>query len=178
MTDALTLRLSDVLYRTRGHDWDYAFLLQPEPIMGEGWYALHRLIFAHVEPGPEPLVLRGALGVGTGHPFFATTFTDRVRRDYQGRPIAHYVAWLGKAAEDAPGVSFGPGLVQALGAALDAVFDLAPAALTRGETRPLDALLRARFQAALPGAALAVPCEPATALRWLGTLPATASRSP
>ncbi len=172
MTESLTLRLSELLYRTRGHDWDYAFLLQPDPILGEGWYALHRRIFAHVEPGPEPLLLRGALGVGTGHPFFATTFTDAERRDYQGRPVAHYIAWLGRAAESAPGVSFGPGLVKQLGPALDATFTLSPAALTRGESKPLDALLRARFRAELPRPSLSVPCEPSRALRWLGTLPA------
>lgn len=172
MTDALTLSLADVLYRTRGHDWDYAFLLQPAPLLGEGWYALHRRIFAHVEPVPEPLVLRGALGVGTGHAFFATAFTDPERRDYQGRPVAHYIVWLGRAAEDAPGVSFGPGLVQALGPALDAIFELSPTTLTRGETRPLDTLLRELFCAALPASPLSVPSQPAKALRWLGTVPA------
>ncbi len=172
MTEALTLELRDILYRTRGHDWDYAFLLQPEPLLGEGWYALHRRIFAHVEPARRPLVLRGALGIGTGQPFFATAFTDAARRDGQGRPIAHYITWLGKAAEDAPGLSFGPGLVVGLGAALDAIFDLIPATLTRGQSKPLDTLLRGRFLEALPAQSLRVPCELADDVRWLGTLPA------
>ena len=103
-----------MLYRTRGHDWDYAFLLQPERLLGEGWYTLHRRIFANVEPNETPVFLRGELGIGTGRPFFATAFTDPARRDYQARPIAHYVTWFGKAAEEAPGWSFGPGLVGAL----------------------------------------------------------------
>ena len=170
MTETLTLRLSDVLYRTRGHDWDYAFLLQPEPLLGEGWYALHRRIFANVEPTETPVSLRGALAVGTGQPFFATAFTDAKRRDYQARPIAHYIAWLGKAAESAPGVSFGEGLVAALGEALDSVFDLAPEAVKRGETKALDALLRARFRAALRQGEVNVQCGPAGALRWLGNV--------
>ena len=72
MSEALSLRLGDVLYRTRGHDWDYAFLLQPEPLLSEGWYTLHRRIFANVEPSETPVLLRGQLAIGTGQPFFAT----------------------------------------------------------------------------------------------------------
>jgi hypothetical protein len=168
MTEALPIRLRDVLYRTRGRDWDYAFLLQPVPLIGEGWYALHRRIFANVEPEPAPLVLRGALAVGTGHPFIASAFTDAERVDSQGRPVAHYIVWLGSDAEAAPGVSFGPGLVQALRGALDAVFDLAPEALRSGE-KPLDTVLRQRFVAALPADSVAVACSVAP-LRWLGTV--------
>ena len=170
MAETLTLRLSDVLYRTRGHDWDYAFLLQPPPLLGEGWYALHRRIFANVEPTETPVLLRGALAVGLGQPFFATAFTDATRRDYPARPIAHYIAWLGKAAENAPGVSFGEGLVAALGGALDSVFGLDPEAVKRGETKALDALLRARFQAALNQTEVDVRCQPSRALRWLGNI--------
>lgn len=171
MADALELSLGDLLYRTRGRDWDYAFLLQPEPLLGEGWYALHRRIFSNVEPGPTPLLLRGALGVGTGHPFLATAFTDHQLRDSQDRPIAHYVTWLGRAAEAAPGASFGPPLIAALRPALDAVFDLSPEALTRGRVTALDALLRERFRAALPARReLALACSGGASLRWLGTL--------
>jgi len=170
MPETLQLRLSDVLYRTRGHDWDYAFLLQPDPLIGEGWYALHRRIFANVEPTETPVLLRGALGIGVGQPFFATAFTDAERRDYQARPVAHYIAWLGPDAENAVGASFGPGLVDQLAIALDSVFDLAPEAVTRGETKALDTLLRARFRAKLPQAAVSVSCERVAGLRWLGTL--------
>jgi len=170
MAEALRLQLTDVLYRTRGHDWDYAFLLQPEPLLGEGWYALHRRIFANVEPSETPVLLRGQLAIGTGQPFFATAFSDPARRDYQGRCVAHYLAWFGKGAEAAPGVSFGPGLVAALSGALDGVFGLAPEAVKRGETKPLDTLLRARFQAALQQTDVSVTTEPSRALRWLGTV--------
>lgn len=170
MTDLLTVRLRDVLYRTRGRDWDYGFMLQPAPLLREGWYTLHRRIFANVEPSPTPLLLRGALGIGTGQPFFATTFTDQQRRDSQARPIAHYLTWLGSDAENAPGNSYGPALVAALRGAIDAVFDLAPAELQQGETQPLDRLLRRRFQAALPAAELQLACAFGGPLRWLGTL--------
>jgi hypothetical protein len=171
MADRLRVSLRDILYRTRGRDWDYGFLLQPPPILGEGWYALHRRIFANVEPGPVPLLLRGSLGVGTGHPFFATSFADAALHDDQGRPVAHYLTWLGPGAEAAPGASFGPPLVQALSSALAEVFELNPASLRRGESKPLDTLLRERFQAALPQADVVI--EAATAgspIRWLGTL--------
>ncbi|RYZ08120.1 MAG: hypothetical protein EOO73_08635 [Myxococcales bacterium] len=167
---SLTVSLTDVLYRTRGQDWDYAFLLKPPPLLSEGWYALHRRIFSGVEPSEEPLLLRGELGVGVGHPFFATVFVDSVRRDSQGRPVAHYVAWLGKAAEAAPGLSFGPGLIAAIAPALAAVFSLTPEALPRAEGKPLDSLLRARFQAALPGRDVTVLAPPSGSVRWLGTI--------
>lgn len=170
MAEKLRLRLDEVLYRSRGRDFDYVFLLQPRPLIGEGWYALHRCIYRNVEPGPSPVLLRGELGVGTGQPFLATAFTDPVRRDHQARPIAHYLTWLGKAAESAPGCSFGPPLLEALGPALDSVFELAPAALARGETKPLDALLQRRFAAGLPGLELELRCERPSEIRWLGTL--------
>jgi|GEM_PF-5970141 len=170
MAETLTVRLGDVLYRTRGHDWDYAFLLQPDPLLGEGWYALHRRIFANVEPTDAPILLRGSLAIGVGQPFFATAFTDAARRDYQARPIAHYLVWLGKDAESAPGVSFGEGLVAALGDALDSVFDLEPEVVKRGETKALDTLLRARFRAALRQAEVDVSGPRSRALRWLGNV--------
>ena len=170
MAEQLRIRLGEVLYRTRGRDWDYGFLLQPAPLLGEGWYALHRRIFANLEPGLSPLLLRGALGIGTGHAFFATAFVDPQRRDYQDRPIAHYLTCLGAAAEAAPGLSFAPGLVEALRPALDSVFELSAEAMRRGETKPLDALVRERFQSALALSELTVPCAPDAPLRWLGTI--------
>lgn len=168
-TSSLQLRLRDVLYRTRGRDWDYAFLLQPVPLITEGWYALHRRIFANVEPEPTPVFLRGALGVGTGHPFFACAFTDPKRTDSQGRPVAHYIAWLGAEAEAAPGLAFGPGLVEALAAPLDSVFELSPDSLRSGE-KPLDTQLRQRFQATLSHDDVNISCAPAQNIRWLGTI--------
>lgn len=169
MSERLTLRLRDVLYRTRGRDWDYSFLLQPVPLISEGWYTLHRRIFANVEPDPQPVLLRGALGIGTGQPFFATAFTDATRVDSQARPVAHYIAWLGNDAEAAPGQSFGPGLVQALAGALDSIFELPPEALRSGE-KPLDTQLRQRFQAALTKDEVSVACAAPSAIRWLGTI--------
>jgi hypothetical protein len=170
MTETLSLSLSDVLYRTRGRDWDYGFVLQPKPLLREGWYALHRRIFANVEPTRSPLSLRGSLAIQLGQPFFATVFTDAERRDSQGRPVAHYVTWLGAAAESAPGRSFGEPFVAALKPALDAIFELAPEALQQGQDKPLDTLLRARFAAALSGTHVSLTCPDTSAIRWLGTL--------
>jgi hypothetical protein len=100
----------------------------------------------------------------------ATAFTDAVRRDYQARPIAHYLTWLGPAAEAAPGCSFGPALIEALAPAIDAVFELVPEALKRGESKPLDALLQRRFAAALATTELELGSEPVAQIRWLGTI--------
>jgi len=168
--EALRIRVADLLYRTRGRDWDYSFLLQPEPLVGEGWYAIHRRIFANVEPSSAPVGLRGSLGIGQGQPFFATAFTDAERQDHQGRSIAHYLVWLGRPADDAPGKSFGPALVEGFRPALEAVFDLAPEQLMKGETLALDSLLRRRFRAALTGVELTVVGPSAGLVRWLGTV--------
>lgn len=171
MTDeALGIRVRDLLYRTRGRDWDYAFLLQPAPLIGEGWYAIHRRIFANVEPSSAPVGLRGTLGIGQGHPFFATAFTDAERHDHQGRSIAHYLVWLGQSADDAPGKSFGPGLVESFRPALDAVFDLVPEQLMSGETLALDSVLRQRFGASLDRLELTITNASAAPVRWLGTV--------
>jgi hypothetical protein len=170
MVEQLRFRLSDLLYRTRGRDWDYGFLLQPAPLLGEGWYAIHRRIFANLEPRQSPVLLRGALGIGTGHPFLATAFVDAQRRDYQDRPVAHYLTWLGAPAEAAPGWSFGPGLVEALRPALDSVFELSAESILRGESKPLDTVVRERFQSTLALSELTVPCTQDAQIRWLGTL--------
>lgn len=170
MSSELRLAIGELLYRTRGRDWDYAFLLQPPPLVSEGWYGVHRRIFGGVEPSEAPVLLRGELGVGLGTPFFSTAFVDAARRDSQGRPIAHYVTWLGRAADEASGGSFGPGLIDALGPALDAVFSLSPESFRRPDGRPLDTLLRERFVAALPASPLLVPAPRDAALRWLGTI--------
>jgi len=169
MAEALTLRTSELLYRTRGRDWDYCFLLQPPPLVSEGWYGLHRRIYAGVEPNQVPLVLRGALAVGLGEPFVATAFVDDTRRDDQGRPIAHYVTWLGRSAENAPGLSFGPPLIRALHAAVDEVFDISGRALSSGDQVPLDALLRQRFERALPERELTLQADDAPVV-WRGTI--------
>lgn len=170
MADTLRLRLCDVLYRTRGRDWDYGFLLQPAPLLAEGWYTLHRRIFASVEPGPTTLLLRGELGIGTGKPFFATTFTDAERRDSQGRPVAHYITWLGPDAESAPGLDFGRPFVAALRTPLEVIFELSPQVLQLNETKPLDTLVRNRFATALAAPTVQLCCPRGTPIRWLGTL--------
>lgn len=170
MLDALDIRLADVLYRTRGSDWDYAFVLHPEPLLREGWYRLYRRMFAGVEPGTDPVLLRGSLGVGLGRAFFATAFADAERRDDQGRSIAHYFAWLGPAAERAPDLSFGPALAAALSPALDAIWKLAPGLTRSSDAQPLDRALRAKFAAALPTAVVHVSALKSAPVRWLNTI--------
>jgi hypothetical protein len=174
MSDAkssLSIAAGDLLFRTRGRSWDYAFVLQPEPLLGEGWYALHRRIFKNVEPESRPLLLRGTLGIGVGHPFLATAFTDAARADAQGRPVAHYFTWLGSDTAGAPDIHFGSALVRALAPALDAVFELEPEAL-RCEHQPLDAVLRQRFREALPRSHFSFEGSgKALAARWLGVVP-------
>ncbi len=166
----LHLKVKDLLYRTRGRDWDYAFLLQPAPLLSEGWYTIHRRIFANVEPTPEPLLLRGTLAIGQGHPFFASAFTDQERRDHQGRPVAHYLVWFARAGDPSPDGDFGAPLLTALSAALAAVFELVPQQLLRGQTAALDSLLRDRFAQALGSSELTLALRDRSEARWLGTV--------
>jgi hypothetical protein len=148
----LRIPLTRVLYRTRGRHFDYTFLMQPDPLIGEGWYAIHRSIFARVEPALSPWRARGVLPVSIGYDYLATAFADAQRRDSQGRPIAHYLVWLDDRAAVAAGdPNFGPALIDDLAPAIEAVFDLDPRDLEAHTARPLDVQLRQRFRDALGG---------------------------
>ncbi len=92
------LKLEHLLWRTRGRHWDYLFLVEPHARYGQGWYSLHKEVFADSEPRPEGerYVLGELLDEQSRQRmvFVGTVFLDDHRRDAFGRPIAHYMVWL------------------------------------------------------------------------------------
>jgi hypothetical protein len=93
-----TLKLSAVLWRTRGFDWDYGFLLEPAAPASFGWYRVQQAIFDGCQPTAETKYLIGALfdGSKAKKSFVAAAFLDPSREDEYGRQIAHYVVWFRK----------------------------------------------------------------------------------
>lgn len=99
-----SIDLECVLWRTRGFTWDYDFVLEPSAPHSDGWYWMHRAVFAGVEPAETTRYCVGDLGEDTGEitPFVAAALLDPVRRDEHGRPIAHYIVWfhVGRTADE------------------------------------------------------------------------------
>jgi len=86
--------LNQLLWRTRGLNWDYSFLLRPtKPIVT--WYGFIEKVFASQTPTTTPKYVARFLDDGVHRHFFhATLFVDPARQDAAGRPIAHYLAWF------------------------------------------------------------------------------------
>lgn len=92
----MRIDLDSILWRTRGREWDYSFVLRPTHPHIETWYDFHTDVFAWTTPGTAPSVTGGFLSLGDGDevPFIATSFQDSMLRDAVGRPIAHYLIWF------------------------------------------------------------------------------------
>jgi hypothetical protein len=99
------LSLEHFLWRTRGRNWDYLFLVEPHSRYSHDWYPLHKQIFADSEPRLVERYVVGELSDQQSQPplvFVATVFLDDRRKDAHGRPVAHYMVWLrpGEALRD------------------------------------------------------------------------------
>lgn len=87
--------LGSILWRTRGREWDYGFVLKPDHPFLEDCYGFHVEAFAGRSPEHERVIIGGTLlSDGQRHPFLATAFNDSSRRDAAGRPVAHYIIWF------------------------------------------------------------------------------------
>jgi hypothetical protein len=95
--------LDRILWRTRGHSWDYCFVLCPRQPVIDTWYDFHVEVFSGTTAGVHPVVSGGVLQLAHGGeiPFFATAFQDSALRDEAGRPIAHYLVWFPSLDEGA-----------------------------------------------------------------------------
>lgn len=127
-----------LLWRTRGRDWDYLFLLRPEEPALPGW--LHA--FEHIFPDDQAprtgvYYAKGELwGPSANGPsaFIAAALTDPTRSDFAGRPLQHFFVYMLRNEADAALFTegWGASLLEALGPGLDAIF-----AEQRGEDDPL-----------------------------------------
>lgn len=117
----MRIDLDSVLWRTRGREWDYSFVLRPAHPHIETWYDFHADVFAGTTPGTAPSVTGGFLRLGDGDevPFIATSFQDATLRDAAGRPIAHYLIWFpntpGRPTEYEVTADWGAQVVRAFG---------------------------------------------------------------
>lgn len=131
-SDETTISRDRVLWRTRGRHWDYRFLLRPGLAGVHNWYDVHQQVFDGLIPDADGQHRAGPVsGTAEVSTYVAVAFTDARRRDQAGRPVCHYLAWFrsGQPSDMAPvevPEQWGSQLVEAFGAALDAVFDLAP----------------------------------------------------
>lgn len=124
--------LGSVLWRTRGKEWDYRFVLTPDRPFLEDCYGFHVEAFAGRSPESERVIIGGTLlSEGYQHPFLATAFNDSSRRDAAGRPVAHYMIWFPDShASDAsiklPSLDWGTQVLEAMEADWTSAFDTGP----------------------------------------------------
>lgn len=93
MTNAPLLPLSNLLWRSRGHAWDYSFLHLPDINVEGGWYE----VVAGVSRA-HPWQDGGAGSVfriePDGHVLALASCEDPAARDRHGRPIRHVFGWV------------------------------------------------------------------------------------
>ncbi len=113
-TTRLEVKLSQVLWRTRGRTWDYAFVLRPSKPQREQWYDAYRSIFSGLTPAAPGELTRTRHGVFGRSAYVATTFCDPQACDEAGRPIAHSVAWFPGYLPEALPADWGQQIVDAI----------------------------------------------------------------
>jgi hypothetical protein len=129
--ESLKLHLGTVLWRTRGLQWDYLFVLRPPRPLVDSWYDVHVKVFEKISPASAPVNFGGVLVDGSEkYPFVATAFQDAVRKDAWGRPVANYLIWFPNLdLNEVPGLNvplaWGEQVVSSLGEARDKTFDFA-----------------------------------------------------
>lgn len=122
------VRHTEVLWRTRGRVWDYAFILKPSFRTEVNWYRFNTEAFADLNPTREEQYRAGYLD-GEEWCWVSAAFLDEHRKDGSGRPVAHYIVWFypvirrGKTKFSVP-ARWARQFVSALGPVLDAGFDL------------------------------------------------------
>ncbi len=112
-----------VLWRTRGKDWGYCFLLVPEELRPSGAFEIWNQVFAAERPTVTEHYVFGR--AARSLQYVGVTFEDTERRDRFGRPICHYVMWFfsdtdPKLALETLPVDWGHAFVDAMGGAPDA----------------------------------------------------------
>ena len=99
----LTLKLQNLLWRTRGLHWDYEFVMRPTEPAWTHWYDLHRDIFdgLTLDERDRAPVSRHGYVLNPPQLYVATAFYDHERHDAAGRPIAHRMVWFPPVKIDA-----------------------------------------------------------------------------
>lgn len=125
----MIIDLRSVLWRTRGRHWDYTFVLRPITPHRDGWYDVHKQVFASLTPGIEPATCGGVFVCGNDkYNYMATTFLDELRHDIAGRSIAHYLIYFTKTGLNEPDIrqvpkDWGKQVVSSFDIAFDKIFE-------------------------------------------------------
>ncbi len=92
----MRIDLDRILWRTRGHTWDYSFVLRPIDPHIDTWYDFHADAFSGRTPSRDPFSVGGVLHTMGNEElrFVATIFQDATLKDAAGRPVAHYIVWF------------------------------------------------------------------------------------
>jgi hypothetical protein len=101
-TDTFEVKINfdHLLWRTRGKDWDYQFVITPKSPHIDGWYSFHKEVFSNREPSQKPINLIGELVLTTNdnedlsNKFIANCFIDKKKYDTYGRAIKQYLIWF------------------------------------------------------------------------------------
>lgn len=122
MERAVRLDPRDILWRSRGRTWDYAFLAYPSH--SYRWFDVLRQVYPTERRQDLEQTRAGKLP--DDRLFVATTILDPVRRDAAQRPLVHYFIWTAPPHRD--GVleiptDWGLQLLAHLAPAIDNVFD-------------------------------------------------------
>jgi hypothetical protein len=95
-----TLRVEQLLWKTRGLHWDYEFIAIPDEPVVMGWTKALDELLGHEAPEASRL-LYGELDVlpklgshDKSFAFVATRFFDPVKSDWTGRRVQHFALWL------------------------------------------------------------------------------------
>ncbi len=93
MSDAVSISLSHLLWRTAGRSWEYRFVMCPRFV--EDPYSLQVELFGDVVVGDQENIGSGlCVTTGGAMPYVATAFRDPKHRDTASRPILHYMTWF------------------------------------------------------------------------------------
>ena len=128
MARILNIHPVNVLWRTRGRDWDYTFVLVPQVPAQLDWYDVHTTVFRDLAPRREPASRYGRLtGLFFSYPYVATAFLDPLLKDEAERAVAHYLVWFPQPEDDlavppALPLDWGLQLVESLAPARETLF--------------------------------------------------------
>jgi hypothetical protein len=91
----------DLLWRTRGLNWDYKFVSLPAEPQAIPWWSVYNQVLGSRKPEEKPVLIYGQLVYGRffplfvqSRPFVATSYRDPKLQDKKGRAIAHDLIWV------------------------------------------------------------------------------------
>lgn len=97
----ITIKTSELLWRTKGLNWEYSFVLLPEIDRGS-WWRFYREVKAKLDFSQHGDQALGTLidREGNEHPYIASAVLDSVHLDSAGRETEQFVVWFPKENQE------------------------------------------------------------------------------